>query len=111
DRNVTGVQTCSLPILKENTCVKLFSDPLYIFDTERFSSSGELKKRPLISFKSDDSMHALVDDWLYHHNDEIKPLKTIRVDQIETCKQFMMQGIGMAVLPESVSDSMKKEYA
>lgn len=97
--------------LKENTCVKLFSDPLYIFDTERFSSSGELKKRPLISFKSDDSMHALVDDWLYHHNDEIKPLKTIRVDQIETCKQFMMQGIGMAVLPESVSDSMKKEYA
>jgi len=96
--------------LKEGTCTKLFSDPLYIFDTESFSNSGQLKERPLISFKSDDSMHELIDSWLYHHNHEIKPLKKIRVDQIETCKQFMKQGIGMAVLPKSVSGSMMEEY-
>lgn len=95
--------------LKESTCISLFEDPLYIFDTEDFPE-GILKERPLISFKSDDSMHELVDNWLYHHNDRIKPLKAITVDQIETCKQFMKQGIGMAVLPESVSDSMKKDY-
>lgn len=95
--------------LKESTCVQLFADPLYIFDTEPFPEK-ELKERPLISFKSDDSMHELVDNWLYHHQDSIKPLKTMTVDQIETCKQFMKQGIGMAVLPKSVSDSMMKEY-
>ncbi|WP_284140878.1 MULTISPECIES: LysR family transcriptional regulator [unclassified Virgibacillus] len=95
--------------LKESTCIRLFQDPLYIFDTEPFPL-GKLKERPLIAFKSDDSMHELVDNWLYHHQHDIKPLKTIRVDQIETCKQFMKQGIGMAVLPESVSDSMKEEY-
>ncbi|MFC4023212.1 LysR family transcriptional regulator [Oceanobacillus longus] len=95
--------------LKETTSILLFDDPLYIFDTEAFPDD-RLKERPLISFKSDDSMHELVDNWLYHHQDKIKPLKTMTVDQIETCKQFMKQGIGMAVLPESVSDSMMDSY-
>ena len=95
--------------LKESISERLFADPLYIFDTEAFPKN-KLKERPLISFKSDDSMHELVDNWLYHHQAEIKPLKMMTVDQIETCKQFMKQGIGMAVLPESVSDSMKTEF-
>lgn len=95
--------------LKESTNDRLFADPLYIFDTEPFPKD-ELKERPLISFKSDDSMHELVDHWLYYHQHLIKPLKTLTVDQIETCKQFMKQGIGMAVLPESVSDKMMEEY-
>lgn len=55
-------------------------------------------------------MYELVDNWLYHHQRKIKPVKMMTVDQIETCKQFMKQGIGMAVLPESVSDAMKEEY-
>lgn len=95
--------------LKESVCERLFDDPLYIFDTE-FFPKNDLKERPLISFKSDDSMHDLVDHWLYHHQEEIKPLKTIRVDQIETCKQFMMEGLGMAVLPKSVSHSLMESY-
>ncbi|WP_067728359.1 LysR family transcriptional regulator [Oceanobacillus damuensis] len=95
--------------LKETTSIRLFDDPLYMFDTEPFPKD-KLKERPLISFNSDDSMHELVDHWLYHHQDKIKPLKTMTVDQIETCKQFMKQGIGMAVLPESVSDSMMDRY-
>ncbi|HLR66085.1 LysR family transcriptional regulator [Virgibacillus alimentarius] len=95
--------------LKEGICEHLFGDPLYIFDTEAFPKN-QLKERPLISFKSDDSMHDLVDHWLYYHQKEIKPLKAIRVDQIETCKQFMMEGLGMAVLPKSVSHSLMKSY-
>ncbi|WP_164215404.1 LysR family transcriptional regulator [Virgibacillus sp. YIM 98842] len=95
--------------LKESVSTRLFDDPLYIFDTEPFPEKG-IKERPLIAFNSDDSMHELVDNWLYHHQEDIKPVKTITVDQIETCKQFMKQGLGMAVLPESVSDSMKKDY-
>ncbi|MFC4557052.1 LysR family transcriptional regulator [Virgibacillus kekensis] len=95
--------------LKESVSERLFEDPLYIFDTEPFPKN-KLKERPLISFKSDDSMHELVDNWLYYHQSQLKPEKTIRVDQIETCKQFMKQGLGMAVLPKSVSDSMMDEY-
>ncbi|MBC5635901.1 LysR family transcriptional regulator [Ornithinibacillus hominis] len=95
--------------LKESTSIRLFDDPLYIFDTEPFPKDS-LKERPLISFKSDDSMHELVDNWLYHHQHQIKPVRTMTVDQIETCKQFMKQGIGMAVLPKSVSDSLMDEF-
>ncbi|WP_085992445.1 LysR family transcriptional regulator [Oceanobacillus senegalensis] len=95
--------------LKDGNCIRLFADPLYIFDTEKFPKN-KLKERPLISFKSDDSMNEQVENWLFHHQDKIKALKMMTVDQIETCKQFMKQGIGMAVLPESVSDRMKDEY-
>lgn len=95
--------------LKDSTCERLFEDPLYIFDTIPFSDKT-VKERPLISFKSDDSMDEIVDHWLYHHQHHIKPQKAIRVDQIETCKQFMMQGLGMAVLPKSVSDSLMDDY-
>ncbi|MFD1360277.1 LysR family transcriptional regulator [Lentibacillus salinarum] len=95
--------------LKETVSELLFEDPLYMFDTEPFPTD-QLKERPLISFKSDDSMHELVDNWLYHHQEQIQPIKMLHVDQIETCKQFMKQGLGMAVLPKSVSASMMDDY-
>src|SRR5690625_1536513 len=95
--------------IKESLCEHLFEDPLYIFDTEPFPET-ELKERPLISFKTDDSMHELVDHWLTNHQQSIKPQKAIRVDQIETCKQFMMEGLGMAVLPKSVSETLMNDY-
>lgn len=95
--------------LKDSTCERLFDDPLFLFDTVTFPKAG-LKERPLISFKSDDSMHEAVDNWLYYHQDQIKPVKMITVDQIETCKQFMKEGLGMAVLPKSVADRLMDEY-
>ncbi|GIO21907.1 LysR family transcriptional regulator [Oceanobacillus sp. J11TS1] len=95
--------------LKETASLHLFDDPLYIFDTEPFPDHS-IKERPLISFKSDDSMHELVDSWLFEQQNYIKPQKKMTVDQIETCKQFMKQGIGMAVLPGSVSNHLKEHY-
>lgn len=87
----------------------LLEDPLYIFDTESFTTEA-VKKRPLISFKSDDSLQELTNNWLFYHQAEIKSEQVISVDQIETCKQFMKEGLGMAVLPESVSKSLKETY-
>lgn len=95
--------------IKESTCDHLFDDPLYVFDTEPFPENV-FKKRTLIVFKSDERMHDAVDDWLAHHQSHIQALKTIRVDQIETCKQFMKEGLGMAVLPQSVSESLMDDY-
>jgi len=87
----------------------ILEDPLYIFDTESFTV-GTVKERPLISFKSDDSLQELTNHWLFNHQAEIKPIQVISVDQIETCKQFMKEGLGMAVLPQSVSKSLKEIY-
>ncbi|HLR70282.1 MAG TPA: LysR family transcriptional regulator [Pseudogracilibacillus sp.] len=95
--------------LKDNTSVLLFKDPLYIFDTEPFNREKG-KARPLISFKSDDSLHDLMNDWLVHQQGNIHPIQKISVDQIETCKQFMKQGLGMAILPKSVSRVLMDKY-
>lgn len=94
--------------IKDSTSILLFKDPLYIFDTKPFDD--EVKERPLISFKSDDSLQDLMNHWLFYHQDKIKPIQKISVDQIETCKQFMMQGLGMAILPRSVSRQLMDEY-
>jgi len=95
--------------LKDLSSVLLFKDPLYIFDTKEFSKDN-LKKRPLISFKSDDDLQDKMNHWLFYRQDEIQPLQKISVDQIETCKQFMKQGLGMAILPKSVSENLMDEY-
>lgn len=94
---------------KDLTSVLLFKDPLYIFDTKEFSQDT-LKKRPLISFKSDDDLEDMINHWLFYRQDEIHPLQKISVDQIETCKQFMKQGLGMAILPKSVSTNLMDQY-
>src|SRR5699024_12302085 len=57
-----------------------------------------------------DSLQELTNHWLFNHQSEIKPVQVISVDQIETCKQFMKEGLGMAVLPQSVSGSLKEVY-
>lgn len=90
----------------ENTL--LFEDPLYIFDTEPFTK-GEIKKRPLISFKSEDGLEEVINHWVANQN-KIDAVQQISVDQIETCKQFMKQGLGMAILPWSVSESLIEAY-
>src|SRR5699024_2218385 len=94
-REHKNYRVCSIrgDTLKESVCELLFEDPLYMFDTEPLPTD-QMKERPLISFKSDDSMHELVDNWLYHHQEQIKPIKMLHVDQIETCKQFMQEGLG-----------------
>lgn len=94
--------------IKDLECTLLFEDPLYIFDTEPIMKN-EVTKRPIISFKSDDSLEEVIKQWMENQN-KIEPIQQISVDQIETCKQFMKQGLGMAVLPWSVSESLFEKY-
>lgn len=94
--------------IKDLESTLLFEDPLYIFDTEPFTK-GEIKKRPLISFKSDDGLEEVINHWVANQN-KIDAIQKLSVDQIETCKQFMKQGLGMAILPWSVSESLIEQY-
>ncbi|HLQ95352.1 MAG TPA: LysR family transcriptional regulator [Pseudogracilibacillus sp.] len=97
------------PKNNEVTSKLLLRDPLYIFDTETFDRQT-LKERPFISFKSDASLEETVSHWMYHHQDILRPIQNISVDQIETSKKLMQQGLGMAVLPKSVSDDLMETY-
>lgn len=87
----------------------LFTDALYLVDTS-ITSIGELKttKKPYIQFRSDSSYYQEIQDW-WHIHYKSAPERTIVVDQIETCKQMAMNGIGYAILP-SISLTEKDEH-
>ncbi|SFG38068.1 LysR family transcriptional regulator [Sporolactobacillus nakayamae] len=79
--------------------VYLFSDPLNFVDS-KISTLEELKneERPYIQFRSDSSYDQIIQNWWHSQNLRL-PVRTIMVDQIETCKQMVTHGIGYAVLP------------
>lgn len=77
----------------------LFTDMLYLVDTEMNDLDQVLKTdRPFIQFKSDSNYYQEIQDW-WHRNFQTTPENTIVVDQIETCKQMVFNGIGYAILP------------
>ncbi|MFD1929046.1 LysR family transcriptional regulator [Sporosarcina siberiensis] len=77
----------------------LFRDQMYLVDRE-ITSIEELKDstRPFIQFKSDSNYHMEIQHWWKSHFTQV-PGRQITVDQIETCKQLALNGIGYAILP------------
>lgn len=90
-------------------CIELFSDRLFLIDKK--TGNKHTKEKILIEFQSDLSLHSMVDEWFIQHPD-MKPARKLKVDQIETCKQLMSHGIGMAVLPEiAIKDLDPEQYS
>ncbi|MGN7388202.1 LysR family transcriptional regulator [Sporosarcina sp. SAFN-015] len=77
----------------------LFRDRLYLVDQE-ITSIDELveTERPFIQFKSDSNYYMEIQRWWQRHFSQY-PKRQITVDQIETCKQLALNGIGYAILP------------
>ncbi|QUW21723.1 LysR family transcriptional regulator [Sporosarcina sp. Marseille-Q4063] len=77
----------------------LFRDQLYLVDNE-ITSLDQIKEttRPFVQFKSDSNYHREIQHWWQRHFGQ-KPQRQITVDQIETCKQLALNGIGYAILP------------
>ncbi|GGH74120.1 DNA-binding transcriptional LysR family regulator [Pullulanibacillus pueri] len=77
----------------------LFTDALNLVDTT-LESLEELDnyKKPFIQFRSDSTYYQEIQDW-WHNHFKKTPKRTIIVDQIETCKQMALNGIGYAILP------------
>ncbi|QOY34925.1 LysR family transcriptional regulator [Anaerobacillus isosaccharinicus] len=90
-------------------CIELFSDRLFLIDKKTVNK--QTKEKILVEFQSDPSLHSMVDEWFIQHPD-MKPSRKLKVDQIETCKQLMSHGIGMAVLPEiAINDLDPEQYS
>ena len=79
--------------------VYLFRDQLYLVDSE-ISTIDELKdtNRHFIQYKSDSNYYMEIQRWWHKHFNQ-NPGRQIVVDQIETCKQLALKGIGYAILP------------
>jgi len=77
----------------------LFEDSLYLVDKVITKPEEVLQTdRPFIQFKSDSNYFQEIQDWWYR-NFQTAPKRTLVVDQIETCKQMALNGIGYAILP------------
>lgn len=79
--------------------VHLFRDHLYLVDT-MIRSVDEIPEteRPFVQFKSDSDYYEEIREWWRRHF-QSSPGRQIIVDQIETCRQLAVNGIGYAVLP------------
>lgn len=79
--------------------IHLFQDTMYLVDTEIEKIEDVLTTdRPFIQFKSDSNYYQEIQVWWQRHF-ATSPTRQIIVDQIETCKQMALNGIGYAILP------------
>ena len=79
--------------------IHLFRDTMYFVDKEYTDIDDILTSdRPFIQFKSDSDYYQEIQQWWQQHF-QTNPRHQIVVDQIETCKQMALNGIGYAILP------------
>lgn len=88
--------------------IHLFRDTMYLVDKEIKKIEDILTtERPFIQFKSDSNYYQEIQLWWQRHF-STSPKRQIIVDQIETCKQMAVNGIGYAILP-SITLSGKED--
>ena len=79
--------------------IHLFRDMMYLVDTEiQDLEEVVYSDRPFIQFKSDSDYYQEIMQWWQRYFKQ-NPRNQIIVDQIETCKQMALNGIGYAILP------------
>lgn len=94
----------------KGTKIHLFQDPLYLVDKEmRTMEEVSRTDRPFIQFKSDSNYHEEIRQWWQRHFDS-NPKRQITVDQIETCRQMALNGIGYAILPAITLSGLEGVY-
>ena len=84
--------------------IHLFRDMMYFVDKEITDMEDIMTSdRPFIQFKSDSDYYQEIQQWWQQHF-QSNPRHQIVVDQIETCKQMALNGIGYAILPSITLD-------
>ena len=88
--------------------IHLFKDHFYFVDRE-IKDIDELPHtdRPFIQFKSDSNYYQEIQNW-WHQRFHTSAKRVIVVDQIETCKQMAINGIGYAIPPSITLNGEEK---
>lgn len=61
----------------------------------------DLPKLPRVDYRTDGQNKSIMDDWWYSHYKE-QPNINIQVSDVETCKEMVVNGLGVAVLADLV---------
>ncbi|MEH7235604.1 LysR family transcriptional regulator [Bacillus sp. JJ1562] len=66
----------------------------------------ELPNLPRIDYKTDNLLKSLVDNW-WSENYSKPPLITMEVDQVDTCKEMVANGLGYAIMPGMILNGLE----
>ncbi|SDF29691.1 LysR family transcriptional regulator [Sporomusa acidovorans] len=60
---------------------------------------NDLPNQPQISYKTDGPLYDIIQEWL-RQSFSHPPLNPMEVDNMDTCRQMVLKGLGWAILPE-----------
>ncbi len=75
----------------------LFEDQLCVASRSEIDLQN-LPDLPRINYKTDNLLKSVVDNW-WIENFTRPPMITMEVDQVDTCKEMVVNGLGYAILP------------
>ena len=78
--------------------IHLMTDKLYVVSKYPIDLE-DLPNLPRVYYNTDTSLNRLIDDWWMGHFIEPSTV-TIKVDNMETSKQFVLNGLGFTILPD-----------
>ncbi|MEH7222637.1 LysR family transcriptional regulator [Bacillus sp. JJ1566] len=78
----------------------LFEDQLCVASKTEIDLRN-LPNLPRIDYKADNLLKSIVDQW-WMENFTKPPMITMEVDQVDTCKEMVVNGLGYAILPSMI---------
>ena len=72
-------------------------EPICLVSAQPITFS-ELPNKPQISYMTDSSLKPIIDEW-WRQSFAQPPLITMKVDNMDTCRQMVLNGLGWAFLP------------
>lgn len=86
----------------------IMKEGLYIVSKNEISLD-KLPELPRIYYSTDTSLKKLIDNW-WTEKFSIPPKSTMKVDNMETCKELVLNGLGYAVLPSILLDDDERLF-
>ncbi len=86
----------------------LFEDELCITSKNPFKLE-DLPKLPRIFYQTDNLYKTIIDNW-WNENFSLPPSMSMEVDQLDTCKEMVVNGFGYAIIPSSILNGIDNLY-
>lgn len=77
----------------------IWSEPFCFFNKTPCTVE-ELPRLPYIHYQTNPNLQQTIDDWWYSHYSQ-PPMRTIEVNDIDTCMKLVNQGLGFTILTQS----------
>lgn len=78
----------------------LFEESMYVASKNKINVD-DLPNLRRIDYKTDSLLKTIIDNW-WNENFSSPPLNSIEVDQVDTCKELVINGLGYGILPSLV---------